>query len=169
MQATCSPKCQFEDKKKKEAKKADKFSKLPKLTSARNMAVIPGGRSAGKMTQYTQDVVNAFIKVRDRFKPCITCGAYGNDVEWHAGHFRSVGSAPHLRFHFWNIHKQCSHCNIELSGNRVEFEKRLPERIGQRKFELIKNDNMPRNYGDHEMKRIRKIAALKQRKEMRAA
>jgi len=158
LDAFCSPKCKREGKKAKEEAKANKLPKMVKGTEV----VAP--RKMQELLQYTQDVVNAYILVRDANKPCISCGAFGYGQEFHAGHFRSIGAAKHLRFNEKNIHKQCSHCNIDLSGNRVKYEKRLPARIGPEAVEELKNNNLTKKYTPEYLKRIRKIYALKKRR-----
>ena len=66
----------------------------------------------GKWIAEAQAAVNKYIRLRDRDKPCISCG---NNREhkmglsghrYDAGHYRSRGAAGHLRFNLLNIHKQ---------------------------------------------------------------
>ncbi|HBU7545462.1 TPA: recombination protein NinG, partial [Klebsiella aerogenes] len=64
----------------------------------------------------TQRVVNDYIRERDYDLPCISCGTF-DTVQWEAGHYRSRGKASHLRYNEDNIHKQCHHCNVQMSGN----------------------------------------------------
>jgi hypothetical protein len=67
-------------------------------------------KSAKTPEKLAQDAVNAFIRERDKHKPCIVHGyecPYAS-TGWHAGHFKSVGSHPELRYNTWNIHKQCA-------------------------------------------------------------
>jgi hypothetical protein len=51
-----------------------------------------------------------------------------------------------MRFVEDNCHGQCKHCNQYLSGNHVEYRKRLIERIGQRNVEWIEADQTVRKY-----------------------
>lgn len=162
LDAWCSPKCKIKGQHKKQM---EKENKLPKLVMG---SEIIKPKEKQQVLQYTQDVVNAYILVRDKYEGCITCGAYGDDVVFHAGHFRSVGAAAHLRFNFNNIHKQCKECNIELSSNRVCYEENLPLKIGHEKTQWLINNNRYRKYSEDYCKRIRKIAALKKRKLERA-
>lgn len=82
-----------------------------------------------------QVVVNKCARLRDLLagRGCISCGAkpeqcFGGAVD--AGHYRSVGSAPHLRFYLPQIRLQCVQCNRHLSGNAVEFRHGLVELMG---------------------------------------
>lgn len=70
-----------------------------------------------------QKAVNYYVvNVRDKDKPCCTCGTTNPDIKYDAGHYRSRGSCPELRFELKNIHKQCSlQCNVYGSGKRAEY------------------------------------------------
>tara|TARA_R110000803_G_scaffold210568_1_gene282707 strand:+ start:18972 stop:19511 length:540 start_codon:yes stop_codon:yes gene_type:complete len=83
-----------------------------------------------------QTVFNTFIRLRDKDLPCISCGK-NNDKQYHAGHYRSVGSSPELRFNELNVWKQCASCNTYLHGNLIEYRKELIKRIGVDKVEWI--------------------------------
>jgi hypothetical protein len=85
-----------------------------------------------------QKAVNDYVRARDAGIGCVTCDKPSNwHGQWHAGHYKSVGSNSYLRFNLWNIQKQCSVCNHHQSGNIGEYKERLPIRIGQEKFDWI--------------------------------
>lgn len=163
MEPCCSPKCKREDKEGRAKKKAA-IKALPfKLVRASDLK--PPKKKAktpGELLQPTQDIVNAFVKVRDFGKPCISCNTYGDEwTIWDAGHFRSIGSAGHLRFNVNNIHKQCRHCNGELSGNREGYEKGLIARIGGEKVEILLANNAYKKLTPEYCKRTRSIYRIK--------
>jgi len=84
-----------------------------------------------------QDLVNEFVRLRDKDLPCISCGTM-NNVKYDAGHFYSRKGYSGIRFDEDNIHKQCSNnCNIHLSGNFAEYSIQLPKRIGQERFNAL--------------------------------
>lgn len=119
----------------------------------------------------TQRVVNDYIRERDRHLPCISCGTW-ETVQWEAGHYRSRGSASHLRFHEDNINKQCHHCNVHLSGNQQQYRIHLIHKIGTERVEVLENDNTPHRYTPEELKAIRtRYSALRRalRKQQEAA
>jgi hypothetical protein len=60
-----------------------------------------------------------------------------------AGHYRTVGSSPELRFNEENCHIQCEHCNSHLSGNIIEYRKRLIAKIGIDRVEWIEGKHEP--------------------------
>ena len=79
-------------------------------------------RTRSEWYEILQNLVNQYVlHVRDKGKPCFTCGTT-NDIKYDAGHYRSVGSCMPLRFELTNIHKQCSvQCNGHKSSNRAEY------------------------------------------------
>ena len=109
----------------------------------------------------TQDAVNRYVRFRDAGKGCISCGTClvlgGVGGGFDAGHYRSRGSAPHLRFELTNVHGQCKRCNNQLAGNAVEFRRGLLERFGLQYVEALEADQEPRRHTVEEMAEIRKL------------
>ena len=107
-------------------------------------------RKKPQLVVLAQKAFNSFIRARDAGKPCICCGkpltagAIGGGYD--AGHYRSVGSAPNLRFDETNCHAQSKHCNQYLAGNHVAYRQGLIKRIGLRMVELIEADQTVRRY-----------------------
>ena len=114
-----------------------------------------------------QIAFNAYIRVRDKGKPCVSCGAYEGLLKhggnFDAGHYRSVGSTPHLRFNIFNCHAQCKKCNNHLSGNVIEYRKALCKRYGSEFVELLDNRNEIRRFDIPYLKRIKSIFNKKKR------
>lgn len=112
-----------------------------------------------------EKAVNALVRERDIEQPCISCGT--NDAaEWHAGHWKSVGSNSALRYDLSNIHRQCDQCNVFKGGNATEYEARLPARIGQAEVDRLKNSPRSRKWTREECQAIeadakRKLKELK--------
>jgi len=106
-----------------------------------------------------QIAFNAYIRERDRGLPCICCQkaiekGSGVGGTFDAGHYRSVGSAPHLRFDEDNCHGQKKQCNRYGSGRAVDYRIGLIKRIGLEKVEKLESDNEPRKYSIDELKEI---------------
>jgi len=101
-----------------------------------------------QLVKKAQSAFNAFVRARDAGKPCISCGKpLGTEPNsYDCGHYRSVGSAPHMRFVEDNAHGQCKHCNNYLAGNHVAYRQGLIERIGLARVEQIEADNTLRKY-----------------------
>lgn len=114
-----------------------------------------------ELRQEAQEAANAYVRFRDRDEPCISCGR--RDLSdpltggaWDCGHYRSVGSAPHLRFDVVrNMAKQCKHCNRDLGGNHVGFRRGLIERIGVEAVEALEADNGVRRYRGQDYREVR--------------
>lgn len=106
-----------------------------------------------------QQAFNEFIRERDRAAghPCISSGRpldwSGNQVD--AGHYRSTGAAPHLRFNEDNCHAQSKHDNQFLSGNAVDYRIRLIARIGLARVEALEADNEVRKFTIDQLREIR--------------
>jgi hypothetical protein len=101
-----------------------------------------------------QAAFNAWIRWRDRAQPCISCGCM-EAVQWHAGHYRSIGAARELRFHPDNVHRQCSQCNDWKGGNAVEYRIGLAERIGAERLEQLEGPHDHLRYKAADYQRVR--------------
>lgn len=107
-----------------------------------------------------QAAFNGFIRRRDAGLPCISCGATpasgscGGDFD--AGHYRSRGAAPHLRFDERNCNAQCKRCNRYLSGNVVAYRAGLVARIGDEAVCALEADNGVRKWSKDELIEIRR-------------
>jgi hypothetical protein len=103
-------------------------------------------KTASDYIKEAQVAFNAYIRVRDKNKQCISCECLPGDTvqggKFDAGHYRSRGSASHLRYHLLNCHSQCVKCNRYLSGNVVEYRKGLIARIGSERVEQIEVGNI---------------------------
>ena len=107
-----------------------------------------------------QDCFNKWVRFRDFEQPCISCGAPPPDLsQLHAGrdagHFRSTGSASHLRYHPDNCHAQCVKCNQWGAGMAVDYRIRLVERIGLERVEALERNNAVRKWDKDELREIR--------------
>ena len=116
--------------------------------------------------RHAQQAFNVFIRFRDRHLPCVNCGRH-HDGQYHAGHFRTTGANPELRFNEDNCHKQCSVCNNHLSGNLTAYRPRLIAKIGQARFDALMGPHVLPKWKRDDYIRIRdeyraKLKALKQ-------
>lgn len=104
-------------------------------------------------TREAQKAFNAFIRQRDMDQPCISCGRF-HTGQYHAGHYKSVGACPELRFDEDNCHKQCSSCNDHLSGNIVNYRPNLITKIGLERVERLERKQKPKKYNCEQLKQI---------------
>ena len=127
----------------------------------------------GKLIAEADRAFCAYIRFRDQLAGylCISSGKpldwSGNNVD--AGHYRSRGSAPHLRYDERNCHAQSKHDNRYLSGNAVDYRIGLISRIGLAEVEALEADQKPRKYSNDDLiainaKYVAKLKALKAEK-----
>ena len=171
-QAVCSPACAILDA----PKNLDRARKSLAQIELREIKVRKEKlKSRADHLREAQAVVNEFIRLRDAHLPCIRCDSIHNDHDlftgsrWDAGHYRSVGSCPELRFEPLNIHRQCVRCNRNLSGNAVEYRIRLVQRIGAERVAWLERPHPARKYTVEEIKAIKADYREKIRELKRAA
>ena len=125
-QAVCSPKCglAIKDVNQDKARKAIAEVGRKELRAAKERI-----KPKGQYMREAQAAFNAWIRARDAAQPCISCGRH-HDGKYDAGHYRTVGSNPALRFEPLNCHKQCVPCNQHKSGDIVNYRISLVVRIG---------------------------------------
>ncbi|WP_392567121.1 recombination protein NinG [Utexia brackfieldae] len=116
-----------------------------------------------------QKEFNAYIRLRDAKKPCISCGRH-HQGQYHAGHYKTVGAHPELRFNELNVHKQCSACNNHKSGNIVEYRINLVKKVGTEAVEWLEGNHEAKKYTIEEIKQIKtdyrqKIKDIKRKSE----
>jgi len=131
----CSPQCGLELAK---IRKQQKYVKETK----RLISEWRGNNRSYQMRK-AQDRCNKYIRLRDKDLPCISCGTT-KDVQFAAGHWKSIGSHPELRFHFFNINLQCNRkCNLGKSGNAAEYRLGLIKKIGLVNVEWLEGPHQP--------------------------
>lgn len=100
-----------------------------------------------------QTAFNAYIRERDRDLPCVSCGRH-HQGQWHAGHYRTVGANPELRFDPLNVWKQCAPCNNHKSGDIVNYRLELVRRIGAEQVAWLEGPHEPKRYSIEDLKAI---------------
>lgn len=171
LQAVCSPRCA---RRKVAAARAEEKAKAKAdraITRARKEAM----KNLPELHREAQKEFNAWCRARDAKQPCISCGKPPGDMtQLHAGrdagHYRSVGSAPHLRYHEDNVHAQCVRCNQWDAGKAVDYRIGLVARIGVERVEALESANAVHKWSKDEVRGIRdsyraKLKALLAQKE----
>ena len=93
-------------------------------------------KSLPQLLKIAERKFNAFIRDRDRFTCCVSCGSLNTSD---ASHFYSAGHHPSLKFNENNVHLSCSKCNRFLHGNLNEYRRRITQRITQAELEELDN------------------------------
>jgi hypothetical protein len=145
MQSVCSPSCAY-----KLAQKATE--RRNKKAQAQRKERL---KTLSDFAKEAQVAVNRFIRARDYGHTCISC--LKTPKKKNAGHYRSVGAMPALRFNVYNIHLQCEACNTHLSGNQIEYRINLAQKIGLSRLEWLEGPHKPKKYTVEQLVRIKKI------------
>lgn len=132
MQVACSPLCAqaVAEAKRHKAERADVKRKLEAL------------KPPSKWIAEAQREFNRYIRLRDTGRPCICCGGYPtaraalSGGAWDAGHFRSVGAAPELRFDEANVHAQLKGCN-RRDWDVQSYRRNLIAKVGLAEVERL--------------------------------
>ena len=171
-QAVCSPACALATKDVNQQKARKSLAQVERRELKVRKERL---KSRADHLREAQAAVNEFIRLRDAHLPCISCDSLPNDHDlmtgsrWDAGHYRSVGACPELRFEPLNIHRQCVKCNRNLSGNAVEYRIRMVLRIGAEKVDWLEGPHPARKYTVEEIKAIKADYRAKSRELKRAA
>ncbi|AMB79849.1 ninG protein [Pseudomonas fragi] len=171
-QAVCSPACAILDAPKNLERARKSLAQIERREIKVRKEKL---KSRADHLREAQAAVNEFIRLRDAHLTCISCDSLPNDYDlmtgsrWDAGHYRSVGACPELRFEPLNIHRQCVKCNRNLSGNAVEYRIRLVLRIGAEKVDWLEGPHPARKYTVEEIKAIKADYQAKSRELKRAA
>ena len=141
------------DNAKKKREEDNKIFSRDDVRKARKQLKKLSDSDRSVMTRRAQTAFNAYIRKRDEKEACISCGRH-HQGQYHAGHYRSVGSSPENRYNELNVHKQCSACNNHLSGNLIPYRVNLIDKIGLDAVELIENSSKAKKYTIEELKEI---------------
>lgn len=137
----CSPACAIEYAKKWQAKQDEIRLKEERRLIRQKKEKL---QTLSDINKKAQRAFNAYIRERDKGNPCISCQApyrEGFGGKFDAGHYRSRGSAPHLRFNENNCHGQCVKCNRYRGGNSIGYRYGLIQKIGLQAVEELEQNN----------------------------
>ena len=79
---------------------------------------------------------HAYIRERDKNKPCICCGR-PLGLKFDAGHFLESGNNSKLRYNEDNIHGQSVYCNQHKGGDSDDYQGRLRIKIGDERVDYL--------------------------------
>jgi len=151
MQKVCSPGCAIAYARSDNGKKNAALARNQE-TAVKKKAFRANDKSWH--TKQAQMAVNKRVRERDAGLACISCQKSPKAV--YAGHYKSVGAHPELRFNMDNIHVQCYSCNAMLSGNPAEYRKHLINKIGLERVEWLDGPHEAAKYTIDELIAIRK-------------
>ena len=139
-----------------EAKEARAVAKVERAETRRRKEAI---KTIPDYIKEAQHAFNAYIRARDADQPCICCGHPLGAGEvggaFDCGHYRSTGSASHLRFDERNAHAQRKVCNRWGAGRAVDYRLGLIQRIGLEAVVALESSNTPHKWTADELRGIR--------------
>lgn len=151
---------------------AAKLVKTEKVAEkAKDRATRESLKTIPQLIAEAQKEFNAYRRLSDKLAghPCISCGRpldWGTEGRSHqvdCGHYRSTGSAAHLRFDERNAHAQCVNCNRYGAGRAVDYRIGLVNRIGLDAVEALEADNQPVKWDRDTLRQIKVIYRAKVR------
>lgn len=149
LQAVCSFLCSIDYAKKLNDKKEAKEWKNRKSNMKKDLMTL------SDWIKIAQSHFNHFIRLRDKDKPCISCGAKAGTYTITAGHY-FPSTNKNVTFNEDNLNGQCWYnCNSSKSGNLSEYKIGLIERIGLERFEKLELESRKtRKFTIDEVKQI---------------
>jgi len=167
-QTVCGVRCSQEAARLKREKDAAKQAKAERKVDRERKDKL---KTRSDYIKGAQVAFNNYVRTRDQDRPCICCGrplfterATTTGGSFDCGHYRSVGSAPHLRFDLRNAHGQRKVCNQYGSGRAVDYRIGLIARRGVALVEALEADNEPRKHDIAWLKRFTAIMRAKLRR-----
>lgn len=128
--------------------------KARKETAKESRRMLQRLKTRSEWLKEAQAEFNKFIRLRDAKEPCISCGRHHRG-QYHAGHYRTVGAHPELRFNEDNVHKQCAPCNNHKSGDIVNYRINLIGKIGQDRLNALEGPQHPSKLSIDDIKAIK--------------
>lgn len=93
-------------------------------------------KSLSYLIQNTVNICHEYIRLRDKHKPCISCGEHWHD-DFQAGHFYKAEKYSSLKFDETNISGQCKGCNLFADGNESGYRVGLINRYSKGFLDLL--------------------------------
>ena len=91
--------------------------------------------TVGSLTKKLQKIFNEYIRLRDKDKPCISCGNYFDKMD--AGHFYPRGGYSGLKFDEDNVHAECQRCNRFDDAHLIGYAENLKRKIGDQDYAAL--------------------------------
>ena len=180
MQVVCSPMCGLERARiQREAKERKEHAARKRVERAMDRKTREAQKTLPQLHREAQAAFNALRRKQCELAGhgCISCGRpldWGHEgVRTHmvdCGHYRSVGSAPQLRYTSANAWAQCIACNRYGAGKAVDYRIGLVRLIGVEAVEALESFNEVHKWTKEEVRAIRdeSRAALRQLKKEQA-
>ena len=156
LSVTCSIPCAIKYTEAKAEKKLKRDIKLAKQVVRFDLRKRKEKlKSKSDHMREAQAACNAYIRARDG-KNCLSCGTQKPDIQYAAGHYLTRGAHPEIRFHPFNLNSQCNqYCNLQLSGNIVNYRVNLINKIGLSNVEWLEGAHKAQKLTIDDIKEIK--------------
>lgn len=151
MQRVCSPGCAVTLAAKQRERKYLQDAREQRRSRREALEKV---KTRGEHLREAQAAFNAWVRMRDAGQPCLACKRH-HGGQYHAGHYRSVGSSPELRFEPDNVHMVCQPCNVHLSGNLIQMRLGMIEKIGLVRVEWLEGPHEPKKLTIDEITKLK--------------
>jgi hypothetical protein len=111
-----------------------------------------------KLKETLQKIFNAYIRERDKDKPCISCGKFKPIIQ--AGHYWTVRMYDALRFDEDNCHGECPGCNGFDPCHLIGYTENLKDRIGIERYNSLKSRAGDYKMNGHKWTRVELIEKI---------
>ena len=115
LQGVCSVPCSYKYAKELSDKKQERESRKKKKELKEKI------KTKSDYERDLQKEINAIVRLIDKGHVCISSGRPITEKQTNAGHLRSVGSNPSIRFHLFNIWAQSIEHNQHKGGMPLEM------------------------------------------------
>jgi predicted nucleic acid-binding Zn ribbon protein len=156
-QQVCSPKCaQIHAERTRKRLDALKLKTDRKILAEKKQSL----KTRQQWFNECKTLAQKYARLRDYKDGCISCNKHANwGGQWHGSHFRPAGNYKAISLNLWNIHKACSECNNHKSGNLIEYQEKLIQKIGQDKVNWLKKQNQPHRFTVEYLQTYKKVMA----------
>lgn len=166
----CGPECAVIVAMERVAKQKAKAARAERADTKKKLDAF---KSIPHLKAELQTIFNEFIRLRDAELTCICCdkwptgGSALTGGQWDAAHWKSRGSADHLRFNEDNVHKALKDCN---KYGHTAYREGLVRKIGLARVEALEADHAVVKWTREwlEAKKVEYRAKIKQLKEQAA-
>lgn len=137
----------------------------PRLELEKAMTEHNTNKSLSNLLKNTVNACHEYIRKRDKYKPCISCGEAWNETH-QAGHFYKAELFSSLKLDETNIHNQCPGCNLYREGNESGYRVGLIKRYSKGYMDLLDSKalldkKLNHKWDREELEKIRKYYKLK--------
>lgn len=147
----CSFECAIEHTKRQREKQVKQAKREERVKQREFRQAL---KTRSDWVKEAQAEVNRYIRLRDKGKPCISCGRPWKE-NFQASHYVPAGRSSKLRFDEDNIHGGCVKCNMYESGNLRGYRIGLVQKIGEARVLEMEADYEVKRWDVEDLKEIK--------------